>query len=145
MQNKLLDLPNKGRTLPILSQTNMKRLTKVDKQKAITLKKKGATYQEIATIQGVTKQAIHNAIKGLLPSEHIDIFKNNKADIICNAQLRYINLMDDEQIKKNLNQRGMTDIGILIDKEQLLRGLATSNLAVIHADIAALRAVDNSK
>jgi predicted ArsR family transcriptional regulator len=118
---------------------------RVDKLRAVELKQKGASYSEIAAIQGVSPQAIQQGIKDLLPTDDLESFKQRKPDLIAHTTQRYLNLIDDEQIKKNLSQRGMTDIAILIDKEQLLRGLATSNLAVIHADIAALRAVDNSK
>jgi predicted DNA-binding protein YlxM (UPF0122 family) len=102
-----------------------KRLTALDKHKAIDMKMKGATYTDIAKLQGVSKQAIHQAIKGMLPDDVTTSFGEHKADILRNTQLRYIQLLDDDIIKKNLSQRGVTDIAILMDKERLERGQAS--------------------
>jgi predicted DNA-binding protein YlxM (UPF0122 family) len=105
---------------PTNRRVNPKR---IDKLRAIELKQKGASYSEIASMQGVSPQAIHQGIKGLLPTDITTSYKERKADILANTQLRYIQLIDDDQIKKNLSQRGMTDIAILIDKERLERGV----------------------
>jgi hypothetical protein len=72
-------------------------------------------------------------------------FKEHKADVLCGLTERIASSITVEDIQKSPMGSRVLAMAQLIDKEQLLRGLATQNLAVIHADIAALRAVDNSK
>jgi predicted transcriptional regulator len=115
------------------------RKRKVDVLTAIEHKQSGLSYRDIAAIQKVTPQAIQQAIRNLLPTQHTEQYKEHRADILANLQLKYINNIDDAQIKKNLSQRGMTDLAILYDKERLERGMSTANLLSVHADIQAMR------
>ena len=116
----------------------------VDVNQAIDLKTNhGLSLSQIGKIQGVTKQAIHQAIKAILPEkEPIEQFKANLPDIISYAQLKaitaYITLDEAEQ-KDMMKRRGMVDFGILYDKNALETGRATQNVHVITEDIAALK------
>lgn len=113
---------------------------KVDIKQAIQLKTLGATYQEIAATQGVSKQAIHKAIKNLLPTQDTEIFKEKRADILSNMQLRLLQSIDHADIKKAPMGSRVLAACQLYDKERTERGLTNSISAVIHSDIEALRA-----
>jgi hypothetical protein len=104
------------------------------------------TTREIAKIADTDHSHVVKTLQryGIDGTELIS-FKDNKADILSGLQHRIASSVTDEDIKKSPLGSRILAMAQLIDKEQLLRGLATQNLAVIHADIAALRAVDNSK
>jgi hypothetical protein len=126
--------------------TKRKQVNRVNKTEAVRLKiDHNLTYKEIGTLQGVTPTAIHNAIKDLLPTEHTEVFKTNRADIFSEMQRKLLNGVDAERIKKAPAGSLILAACQLYDKERLERGQSTGNLLTIHADIAALRAVDNSK
>lgn len=104
----------------------------------------GLSYTEIGKICGKSKQSIHNQLSKILPEkELIAQFRENKSDLIQYAQLKalqaYLSLDGQEQ-KDLLLRRGLVDMGIAFDKGQLQDGMSTSNVAVIHADIAAIKA-----
>ena len=115
----------------------------VDCQEALRLRTENKLqYKEIAAIQGVSKQAIHQQLKKLIPnSAMIQQYKANMADIVAHASYKglnaYLSLTDEEQ-KSLVLRRGILDSAIMIDKHLLLTGQATSNVAIIHADIASL-------
>ena len=116
-------------------ETTQKRKPKVDKSKALKMRlENGNTYQEIADCMGTSKQVIHNAIKKLIPiKDEIEPFKNNRADILANVQLRMIesyNSMTEGEQKDMIKKRGLVDMGIVFDKERLIRGLSSDNIAV---------------
>ncbi len=97
------------------------------------------SYAEIAAIQEVSPQAIHQKIKNLLPPAELDTYKNHRADILAGIQARLLRAVDDDRLDK-------TPVGSLVlaacqlyDKERLERGMSTSNMAMIHADIEAIR------
>jgi len=105
----------------------------------------GLSYPQIAALQGVTAPAIYKRIKHLLPDESTKIYQNNRADVLSHLQLKLLSEVKDSKLKKINIRDAIVSAGILYDKERLERGLATANTAVIHADIAALRAQDKDK
>lgn len=112
----------------------------VDITQAIDLKyNHHLSYKAIAAIQGVTPQAIHQKIKDLLPIPENQVWMDNRKDILANLQLKLLKELDDEKIKAMSGQQIVTSAAILYDKERLERDLSTSNTALIHEDIAALR------
>jgi hypothetical protein len=123
------------------------------KQKKIILVKKdnpGLTTRQIATLADTDHSHVVKTLQRYgIQQEHLNRYKEHKADIIAGLQHRIASSVTDEDIQKSPFGSRILAMAQLIDKEQLLRGLATSNLAVIHADIAALRQakqpVDNSK
>jgi len=116
------------------------KLTTVDKARAVDLRlNAGLTCQEIADILKVSKQAIHQQLLKLIPTEHTEIYKNHRADILSHAQLRLLSALTDDKIKKMAGRDLVVSAGILYDKERLERDLSTSNVDVIERDIAALK------
>ena len=110
----------------------------VDIKRAVQLRLKGMTYPDIARIMGVTKQAVHKALKPLAAildkTEHLPAYQANKADIIDNLQAEMARqLVDPVKIQKATlgnvayAMRQLNDIG------RLERDLSTSNVA--YADL----------
>ena len=121
------------------------RHSKIDKSTALDLRTKhGLSYQTIADMQGVTKQAIHQALQPLLPTpDLIKQYNDNQSDIIRHGQYKAMKAylcLDDEEQKEMIKRRGLVDFGILYDKSRLQDGLSTANLASLTSDIAAIRA-----
>jgi predicted DNA-binding protein YlxM (UPF0122 family) len=118
----------------------------VDTSKALSLRlENNLSYQQIADIQGVSKQAIHAALKELLPTEETNVYKNQRADILANLQTKIIKSIDDADIKKAPFGSRILAMAQLIDKERLERGQSTENIAQIHGDIAKIKAAMQNK
>ena len=125
-----------------------KTTNKVDKVRAIELKSAGEiTYDEIAKIQGVTPQAIHKAIKDLLPNDNTQLYKQHKADILDNTALRMLIAVDDDKIKDASLNNIAYAFGQINNAARLERGESTQNVAydarIISANIAELRQMLN--
>ena len=104
---------------------------KVDKLRALELKKGGATYAEIAKVQGVSPQAVNKQIKDLLPNEDTETFKNHRADILAEMQSKLLSSIEPDEIKKVPVDKRIVSMGILFDKERLERGKSTSNVSIL--------------
>ena len=52
----------------------------------------------------------------------VSLFSDNKANVFEGIQVKLVNLLDDEILKKWLERRGSTDLAILQDKIMTLRG-----------------------
>ena len=103
---------------------------KVDRSAALKLKvTNGLTYEEIARIQGVSKQAVHKAIAGLMPTADTDIYRSKRGDILAEMQRKILDSIDYQDIKKSPLGSRIVSAGILYDKERLERGLPTSILS----------------
>jgi hypothetical protein len=105
----------------------------VDVNQALDLKlNHNLSLSQIGKIQGVSKQAIHQAIQKLIPEkEYIEPFKANRADILAHVQAKalttYLSLDEAEQ-KQILMKRGLVDLGIAYDKERIETGHNDANI-----------------
>ena len=114
----------------------------VDTSRALNLRlTHNLTYQEIGKILGTTKQAIHNKIGHLIPTEITQDYIANRANIFAQAQLRLLSYLTDEKLKKMQARDIIVSMGILYDKERLERGQTTENIGVISATIRQLQAL----
>jgi len=105
-------------------------MAKVDTAQAINLRlNHNLSYNRIAKIQGVTTQAVHQRLKQFLPTEETEIYKNNRADILANTQLKIITQIDSPRLKKAGLRDLVVSAGILYDKERLERGLSSQNVS----------------
>ena len=105
-------------------------MAKVDTAQAINLRlNHKLSYNRIAKIQGVTTQAVHQRLKQFLPTEETEIYKNNRADILANTQLKIITQIDSPRLKKAGLRDLVVSAGILYDKERLERGLSSQNVS----------------
>jgi hypothetical protein len=98
----------------------------VDIEQAIDLRTNhNLSYEKIGQIQGVSPQAIHQALQRYgIDSGTLDTFKKNRADLLAGLQAKIYKAIDDDSIKKMIERRGLTDMGILYDKERIERGLS---------------------
>ena len=105
------------------------------------------SYAQIAAIQGVSPQAIHQKIKALLPIPETKVWIDNRADILAHIQMKLLSELDDDRLKKAPAGSLVLAACQLYDKERLERGMSTANLASLTADIASVKrakVVDNS-
>lgn len=127
----------------------------VDVGRALELRLKGASYQEIADIQGVTKQAVNSrlaAFKLLLNDPDAVNAIDAQRDKILTAGLGKLLLatLDDRAIKRCSTLQLASSYGILFDKQRLIRGESTNNIDVrsvlqhLHASAQAIRERINS-
>ena len=102
---------------------------KIDLDYAIQLRLKGLSYEEIAKIFNVSKQAVHNRLTGYI-SENIEIqaFSKHKADILAGKQAEILRSLTEEDIKKASAYQRVGMFGILYQNERLERGLSTQNI-----------------
>ena len=111
----------------------------VDKSEALDLRlNHHLSYKQIAQLQGVSKQAVHSSIKGLLPIPETKVFQDHRADILANIQMKLLSQLDHDRLKKAPAGSLVLAACQLYDKERLERGESTENVS-IHADIQALK------
>ena len=113
----------------------------VDKSSALNLKlNKNLSYGQIAAIQGVSPQAVHKALKSLMPGPECKTFQDNRADILSGLQIKLLSQVDNARLKKISVRDAVVSAAVLYDKERLERGLSTGNFAHITADLESIRA-----
>ena len=127
-------------TAESIKATNKPTKPRVDKSKALSLKlNNNLSYRQIADMQGVTPQAIHSAIKDLLPVPETKTYKENRADILAHIQLKLLSQLDDDRLKRMPAASAVLAACQLYDKERLERGMSSENIQLIHADIAKIK------
>ena len=105
---------------------------KLDVSKALQLKtENNLSYQQISDITGVPRSTIHAALQELLPNDDTKEYQKNQAGILSRLQLQIIQSIDTADIKKAPMGSRVLALAQLIDKERLISGKATDNLAVI--------------
>ena len=107
----------------------------IDLDKAIQFRLKGLSYDEIAAIFHVSKSAVCQRLNGYI-SEHIDIpgFLKHEAEILAGKRAEILNSLTVPQLKTATPYQRVGMYGILFDKERLLRGQSTQNIA--YADMS---------
>ena len=107
------------------NQHNKSIHTPVDVLQAIDLKyNHHLSYAQIAAIQGVTPQAIHQKIKDLLPIPETQVYIDHRSEILAHTQLRLLAELDAARLKEMGGRDLVVSMGILYDKERVERGLA---------------------
>jgi hypothetical protein len=105
-----------------------------------------ATPPQIAHSVNATRQLVHQVYQryGIEPNT-LESYKQHRADILAGKQEMILSSIDADSIKAMPIGQRIMSYGILYDKERLERDMSTSNVASVHADIAALRGQnDNS-
>jgi hypothetical protein len=101
------------------------------------------TTREIAAIADTEHSYVIKTLQRYgIEREPLERYKRSRADIFAGLQERILSSVTTEDIQKASLFQKAGVVGLLYDKERLESGLSTGNLAVIHADIAALRNVD---
>lgn len=113
----------------------------VDVSKALDLRvNHNLSYQDIGNLQGVSKQAIHSAIKHLLPDNDTKLYQDNRADILSHIQVKLLRELDSERLKKASAFQLVGAAGLLYDKERIERGQTTENIGIITGTIKEIQA-----
>lgn len=95
---------------------------------------KGLSYREIGELMGVSKQAIHQAIKKfekiLLPKEQLDVYRDKKTEILDSVEFELMNeMLDSEKRKKASLNNVAYSLGTLHGINRLEKGQSTSNIS----------------
>ncbi|MGR3218425.1 MAG: helix-turn-helix domain-containing protein [Candidatus Anammoxibacter sp.] len=101
--------------------------------KMIELSEKGVSYSDVARILGCSKQTVSARLKKIdYTPQSIKDYRENEANMLSLVRSRIVLSLDADTIQKaNLLQR-TTSLGILLDKERLITGQSTGNIAVKH-------------
>lgn len=84
------------------------------------------TQEQTSQLTGISRSRISEIMSEVRENPELILFQENKDKIFEALQAKLVNLADDDVLKKMLEKRGCTDIAILNDKIQALRGQATS-------------------
>lgn len=144
-------IPAKKRGRPAKDPSKAKKKTSVAKllkQKAL---EPNLTQQQLAAINGVSKQAVSQMFKRYgINDKFLDSFKTHRADIFAGIQETVAASLTSGDINSASIKDRTILLGTLYDKERLERGLSTQNSAVIlasaviEADEGGKKPVDNS-
>jgi hypothetical protein len=100
-------------------------------EKLLKWRKQGLSYDEIGSMIGRSKQAVHQRLQPYKDAiENLPAFKENRADIFAIHQQRLLNSLSDDDIRKIPPGSRFTGVGILYDKERLERGQSTGNISM---------------
>jgi hypothetical protein len=100
------------------------------------------TVREVAAICDTSHSHVIATLQRYgIQKERVDNFKKHRGDILAGLQERMINSVTDKDIKQATMLQRVTATAILYDKERLERDLSTSNIASVHADVAAMKAL----
>lgn len=116
----------------------MPRYKQVDKVRAAELRNAGATYKEIAAIQGVSPQAIHKSIQDLLPTEDTAVYRKHRAEILSNLQSKILLEVDGADLKTLMAKQPSAMalwFNSLFNAERLERGQSTANVESVVTSI----------
>ena len=118
----------------------------LDTSKALKLKLDNKlSYQQISDITGVPRATIHYKLKDLLPTPETKTYRENRADILANIQLKLLNQLDEDRLKKMPAASAVLAACQLYDKERLERGMSSENIQLIHADIAKIKGIQKQE
>ncbi len=121
---------NTEEKLPALSRDNSFQI--IDINKAIELRVKGLTYQEIAEYFGCTPQAVNQRLQPFMIDPDLQVFKDNRSEIFANIQWQLLKSIDKKDIKRTPVTSRITGAAILYDKERLETDKSTSNVHLYH-------------
>lgn len=109
----------------------------------VRLKASGLTEREISAATNLPKTTVHDIIHRLYTPEQLYQFRTCEADELTEKRAEILRSIDQETIKRaGLKEKSLA-YGVLYDKWRLATDQSTSNIASIHADIAALKGRPN--
>lgn len=104
---------------------------KINLVKAIEMRSKGISLQDIGDHFGVTKVAVHNLFKLHIPYiDVVDEVRKTRANILTAKGIELLLSLTDKEIKKIPPGSRATTFGILFDKERLERDQSTENVSI---------------
>lgn len=120
-------------------ESQSKDLTKTDSKsylaKAIELRSKGLTLEDIGKHFDVTKQAIHSLFKRHIPYiETVDEIRNSRADILTAKGIELLLSLTPDEIKKMPPGSRAMAFGLFFDKERLEMEKSTENISIYEVE-----------
>lgn len=101
-----------------------------------------ATPTEIAATLDIPLPTVHKSLERHgIGAKRLETFKKNRADILAAMQQKILKHVDEEKLKKTPAGSLVLAACQLYDKERLERNQSTANVATLHADIAAIKAM----
>lgn len=131
--------------IPVTRKGRKKRVV-ADRQEVIRTAEvnPNLSHQDIATLHNVERSTVSKILADYsLTQSKVNGFKEQRADILAGLQARMLISITDEDIKKMPGGSRVLAAAQLFDKERLERDLSTSNVASVHADIAAIKALQD--
>jgi transcriptional accessory protein Tex/SPT6 len=119
----------------------------VDDATILALTEAGKPSREIEAITGIGYRTVCRRLKDLTPRKTTEIYKSYRADIFAEMQRKIIASCHATEIKKMATRDKFMAMGILFDKEMIVRGVIDNNtrpMVVIQVKGDATVAVDNS-
>ncbi len=105
--------------------------SKTDLIKAIDLRSRGLTLQEIGDHFNVTRQAVHAMFKRHVPYiEVVDEIRSARSNILTAKGIELLLSLTPEDIKRMPPGSRAMAFGILFDKERLERDQSTENVSI---------------
>jgi hypothetical protein len=103
----------------------------ISTQEVVELSSKGLSDRQIATLLNCSKTTVNHHLRNHRTDiKGLKYFKQNKADILALYQKKLLYSITTDDIKKMPAGTKITGAAILFDKERLLRGESTENIAV---------------
>lgn len=106
----------------------------LDTVTALTLRLKGQTYPQIAKHYGISKQAVHQRIKGvfkLIDPDKLEAYKTHKVNLLTSIEAELLGLIvKPDKLKQATLMQLATSFGIVYDKNRLEQGLSTSEIGI---------------
>jgi len=105
---------------------------------------KGLTHGEAAKILGCDRSNVSAHLRnyGYKPGD-LKKYQHLRADILSFHQMRLLNYLTDEKLKKSSAMQIASMYGILYDKERLETGKSTTNVA--YADIVKAKEIEENR
>lgn len=129
---KVKTKPGNGKDLLPIPKARKSR--KVDPVKALQLKERGYTNQDIADKFGVGPSAISNTLKRtrelILNTSELKEYRTKEVDILDSAKARLISAISEEKIEKAPLGTLTLAYCQLADKSLLMQGKATQNINI---------------
>lgn len=109
--------------------------TKLDVRAALKAKLAGQSYRQIAKVQGVHPETVHQSIapllKALPSAEQMEEYRKRQSEVFDATAARIIASITDEDMTKASLQQKATSAAILTDKSRLVSNQSTQNISVI--------------
>jgi hypothetical protein len=111
---------------------------KIDVSKALMLRLKGLSFEEIAGVLGCSRQGVHHALTNFetfvkeIHSGDLDAYVEERKTLLGAAELKLLRaVLDDEAIEKAPLAARVMAFGTVLDKRRLEEGKSTENLGIL--------------
>lgn len=108
---------------------------KIDVGKALELRLKGLSYEEIGKQFGCSKVAVFDRLKRfrnmLDDPDSIKVYEDNTSKLLSNAQVSLLSAaLNPDTVKKSSTLQLLSGYGILFDKQRIINNLSTANISI---------------